>query len=884
MLVCRAAVAVLVCVAAAGASLAAQAPTDAPPAATSISKVERIESPELEQLPLNGRHVLDFALLVPWVSRDARAGDLSFDGQRGTLNGLVIDGVDATSSFFAQPFGRAGAGLAPYQFGLDTVQHVTIEAAPYSARFGRGAAGIEVVTKSGGNRFAGSAFWFVRDDALNAPGVADAGLPGGTTPSHYDQFGGSVGGPLRHGRLFFFAAYDGQRHEAINPVIFDIREGLPPFAPTLTTIEHLAQFAVDWRQQRNQDVMFARIDGQLGADHRLTVRFNEQDFVGVNTEQSGPAVLLSHTGGSEAYSRSTVATLASTLRPSLRNELRIQAAREHDRGASNGDGPELLIYDRGSLVVAAGRPSDSPRETRLDRWQVVDTATWTGGAHTLEAGIDVVVDRVRHDIPAYEGGSYRYFDLTTFYYGLSTGYRQTFPIAGSPGTATRPDSTEAAAFLQHTWRATPELTVGAGLRVDAQRVAMPGARNPDALLAQIGVATDRGPSGSPNWAPRLEAQWNPAGSPWVVRGGYGVFYGRTPGLAVAAAQVNDGLRVATYGSAGPFALLYPATLTAPPAGPPSLATIVAFDAQYRSPRVQKASVEFERRLGRDAAASVSWRHARGDHLTRPVNTRLRDSGMTRSIALAGGGTLSYRPATGLGLFVPSSGVGRIITLASTGESRYDGLTVEAHGRARRDLFGRVGYTWSRLVDSMPDAVAVQSNAIDDALVSPNAHGIEGDRARGDDDRPHRFVASGFYTPQGRDDGVAGHLTRGWTFSGILRGESGRPYSGYIDYDLNGDGNARNDVPFGRNAFRMPRRVVLDARIARELSVRRVRLTLIAEAFNLLNHADVTAVDTRRYVYENPTRTSSDQLRELATFGAVVADSPRVGQLAIRARF
>jgi hypothetical protein len=886
MSVSRAAAAVLICVAAAGASLAAQAPTDAPPVATSSADVEGIESPsELEQLPTNGRHVLDFALLASWVTRDARAGDLSFDGQRGTLNGVLVDGVDATSSFFAQPFGRAGAGLAPYQFSLDTVQQVSINAAPYSARFGRGAANIEVVTKSGGNRLAGSAFWFVRDDALSSPGVADAGRPGGTTPAHADQFGGTLGGPLRRDRLFFFAAYDGQRHEAINPVIFDIRAGLPPFAPTLATIEHLAQFAVDWPLRRNQDVVFARVDGQLGVHHRLTVRFNQQDFVGVNTERSGPAVLLSHTGGSQAYSRSTVATLASTLRPSLRNELRIQAAREHDRGASNSDGPELLISDRGTLVVAAGRPSDSPRDTRLDRWQFVDTATWTGGAHTLAAGIDVEVDRVRHDIPAYQGGSYRYADLTTFYYGLSTGYRQAFPIAGSPGTATHPDSTEAAAFLQHTWRATPELTVGAGLRVDSQRVAMPGERNPSPLLAQIGVATDRGPSGSPNWAPRLEAQWSPSGSPFVVRGGYGVFYGRTPGLAVAAAQVNDGLRVATYGSAGPFALLYPATLTAPPAGPPPIATIVAFDAQYESPRVQKASVELERRLGRDAAASVSWRRARGDHLTRPVNARLRDSGLTRSIAIAGGGTLSYRPAGFLGFFdVPGNGVGRIVTLSSTGESSYDGLTVEAHGRARRDLVGRVGYTWSRVVDTMPDAVAVQSHTIDDALVSPNAYGLEGDRARGDDDRPHRFVASGFYTPRGRDDGVAGHLTRGWTLSGILRAESGRPYSGYIDYDLNGDGNARNDVPFGRNAFRMPRRVVLDARIARDLSVRRVRLTLIAEAFNLLNHADVTVVNTRRYVHENPTRTSPEQLRELTTFGAIVADSPRVGQLAIRARF
>ncbi len=886
MPVSRVAAAALVCVAAAGAPLAAQAQTPGP-VATSTSKVERVEEPsELEQLPVDGRHFLDFALLAPGVTRDTRPGDLSFDGQRGTLNGLVVDGVDATSSFFGQPFGRAGAGLAPYQFSLETVQDVRINPAPYSAMFGRGAAIVDVVTKSGGNQVAGSAFWFVRDDALNAPGVADARLPRGQPPSHYDQFGGTLGGPLRRDRLFVFAAYDGQRHEATNPVVFDIREGLPPFAPILTTIEHLAQFAVDWPQRRNQDVIFARVDWQLGVGHRLTVRFNEQDFVGLNTERSGPAVLLSHTGASQAYSRSTVATLASTLRPSLRNELRIQAAREHDRGFSNGDGPELLISDRGSLVIAAGRRSDSPRDTRLDRWQIVDSLTWARRAHTVTAGVDVVADRVLHDIPAYVGGSYTYGDLTTFYYGLSTDYRQTFPLAGSSGTATHPDSTEAAAFVQDTWRATPQLTLTAGLRMDAQRVAIPDARNPSPFLTQIGVATGRGPSGNGNWAPRLSVEWSPTASPYVMRGGYGVFYGRTPGIAVAAAQVNDGLHFATYRSSGPFALLYPDTLPAQPAGPPRSGPSSPSTRSTASPRVAKASVELERRLGRDASASVSWRHVRGDHLTRPVNPLLRRSSRTESIRIAESSVaFTYLPASRVSFFPDApNDFARVVTLSSTGESRYDGLTLEAHGRARRNLFGRVAYTWSRLGDTMPDAVDVQPNAIDDPLVSPNAYGIEGDRGRGDDDRPHRFVASGFFTPRGTGTGLAGRLTRGWTFSGILTAESGRPYSGYIDYDLNGDGNARNDVPLGRNAFRMPGHVVLDGRIAREIRIGRARVSLIAEAFNLLNAADVTAVDTRRYVHENPTRTSPDQLRALATFGTVIADNPRVGQVAVRLKF
>jgi hypothetical protein len=120
-------------------------------------------------LPVNGRNFIDFVAHHAGVSRDTRSGDISFAGQRGTLNSLVIDGADNNNTFFGQTLGRTGSGRAPYQFSQDAVQEFQVNRNAYSAEYGRaGGAVINVVTKSGTNDFHGSAFEFFRDKSLNA--------------------------------------------------------------------------------------------------------------------------------------------------------------------------------------------------------------------------------------------------------------------------------------------------------------------------------------------------------------------------------------------------------------------------------------------------------------------------------------------------------------------------------------------------------------------------------------------------------------------------------------------------------------------------------------------------------------------------------------------
>ena len=118
-----------------------------------------ISEVSVANLPVNGRNFIDFALLTPGVTRDVRPGDISFAGQRGTLNSLVVDGADNNNTFFGQTLGRTGSGRAPYQFSQDAVQEFQVNANAYSAEYGRaGGAVINVVTKSGTNTPHGSVF------------------------------------------------------------------------------------------------------------------------------------------------------------------------------------------------------------------------------------------------------------------------------------------------------------------------------------------------------------------------------------------------------------------------------------------------------------------------------------------------------------------------------------------------------------------------------------------------------------------------------------------------------------------------------------------------------------------------------------------------------
>src|SRR5579863_5271452 len=159
----------------------------------------------VNEFPLNGRRFSDLALFSPGVTQDPRSltsatnGDLSFGGIRGFQNTFLVDGGDYNNAFFAQPRGR---DRTPYQLSTEVVQEFRVSTNSYGAEQGRsGGAVVNVVTESGSNHLHGTGFYYLRDSSFGAADPFLAFKP----HNRQQQLGGTIGGPLKRNKVFFFA-------------------------------------------------------------------------------------------------------------------------------------------------------------------------------------------------------------------------------------------------------------------------------------------------------------------------------------------------------------------------------------------------------------------------------------------------------------------------------------------------------------------------------------------------------------------------------------------------------------------------------------------------------------------------------------------------------
>jgi outer membrane receptor protein involved in Fe transport len=836
-------------------------------------------------LPVNGRNFIDFVLLTPGVTRDVRTGDISFAGQRGTLNSVVVDGADNNNTFFGQTIGRTGSGRAPYQFSQDAVQEFQVNSNAYSAEYGRaGGAVVNVVTKSGTNVPHGSAFEFFRDKKLNANDAINVLNKRVKSPYHYNQFGGSYGGPIQKDRHFVFANYDGQRNTQPNDVFITLPSGTaltPAGTAGLATLTSLGQ---SYTRGQNQDVLLLKTDSNFTNAQRLSLRYNHQNFTGKNFENGGTTNALEHSGDSKVKTRTFNATLTSVFTGALLNEARMQWARDQEPGLANTDRPEALIREGGSTVLTIGRNNFSPRETTIKRVQFADTVTWIAGPHKVRMGGDFNFDRILNFFPGNFSGSYTFNSLASFQAGTPNAsgerYVQAFAGTGTTGATTHPDIDEYSAFAQDEWRISQTLTFNAGLRYDLQKFAKPQVRNPDPQLAAASIDTSTLKTDTNNWGPRLGVAWSPAGRSYVVRAGYGLFYGRTPSIMVGTAHSNNGINVQTITFTGGLVPTYPNIFTTIPAGATlPKPSIFIFDNAYQNARVQQASTGVDYAIGRNTSVSVNYLFVHGDQLPRSTDINIgAASPLTFTVAGTGETIPHYRFAAG-----PFTNFARIISFQSTAVSTYNGLTFEANRRFSEGFQARAAYTVGRVMDTVPDATAVVPGGGDDAKFASDPADFDVDRTVGNNDQRQRLVLSGVYSTGAKGKGtMSGRLLSGWTFAAIFTAQSGQPYSAYVSADVNNDGNNRNDVAPGtkRNQFTLPKQVSFDPRIARDIPLGgTAKAQLIWEAFNLFNADNINGVRTGLYSASGTTLTKVTNFQE-----PILSAGPRIMQLAVKLIF
>jgi outer membrane receptor protein involved in Fe transport len=179
---------------------------------TTSSLGQVIDNHEVLSMPLNGRNALSLGLLAAGTAPVYGMGtNLPFSGGAGRFSSMDVslNGIDDNTYATNGSIGRQGYAFVP---SVDAVEEFKVMTNNFAAEYGHAAGTIVSATiKAGTNQFHGSLFEFVRNQAFDANNFFTnrAGLP--RTPFHQNQFGGTVGGPIFHQRLYFFTDYQGTR-------------------------------------------------------------------------------------------------------------------------------------------------------------------------------------------------------------------------------------------------------------------------------------------------------------------------------------------------------------------------------------------------------------------------------------------------------------------------------------------------------------------------------------------------------------------------------------------------------------------------------------------------------------------------------------------------
>jgi hypothetical protein len=921
-----------------------------------VSLINRVQ---INDLPINGRRADQFALLAPGVTRDGRFGLLSYRGQSGVFNNFTVEGNDDNQAYFAEARGRTRIAS---NISANAIQEFQVATSNFLPEFGRSAGGgINSVIRSGGNKFHGDSFWYFRNEYLNARDPLASFRP----TERRDQFGGSFSGPVVKEKLFFFLNYDQQLRDF--PLVTEDLSGVltagRPTLPANPTPAQQAQFnddlaafnagVADLRarfpngqpgnaipRNSDQNLGLAKLDWHVNGSNVASFTSNHLNARGKNAIQT-PLVLgnVGRNGTDDVRIQSLNARLTSTLSANVVNELRFQSGRNWEFQVANEPPPQVFVggfsFGRATFLE---RPA-LPDERRL---QFVNNLSWTAARHATKFGGEVNRAKDIIDNPALFGGSYSYSNALTYGRDLLnrtapnpalrplrnyTNFQQNF---GLPGLTF--STIDYALFAQDQWKMRHNLTINYGLRYDYQQ--LPEAIAPNPAIPE----TQRIPTDRTNYGPRIGVAWDIRGNgKTVVRGGWGLYYGRTPNGSIFNALTQTGLPdparnviALTLQPAQPDAPIYPNVLPALPASAAGATTVYRLDPEFKRPRLQEVNLGLEREIVRNLTVSASFLFTKGDRLPVNFDTNLPAPQFTRRYQLPNGQTIEVpfsagitRTAAGvnqnLNLARPNPNFGAINVVRTIGETWYRALFVEVKRRFAQGFQFNLAYTLAQ-AENLSGAADGGGSGSETPFNGSNVADqfkLDFNRAPAPTDQRHRFVLNGIWNLPGSklENRAARLLLGGFRLSGIFTAESGRPfaaivsvpnipftldgaqYNGFGGLRGQGGGGDRNLAPnIERNSDYGAANYRLDLRVARDIRVtEKFTLELIGESFNLFNRSNFNGFRTTRYEAQATTVTTPlatpIALVERADFGVENNNgsqpdgtNARRFQLALRFRF
>ena len=746
-----------------------------------------IDNRFVENLPLNGRSFGSLLDLTPGVVLTTTAGfyeqgQFSVNGQRPDANYFMVDGVSANLGAPGVGFSQGGTGQLPATsaFGgmsnlvsLDALQEFRVQTSMFAPEFGRQpGAQISVLTKSGTNRFSGTAFEYLRNDVFDAndwfannKGIAKPAL-------RQNDFGGALGGPILQGKLFFFGSYEGLRvrqpqiANTFEPSLAARQSAPSAVQPLLNAFPKpngpdfgngTAAFAAGYSDPSSLDSYSGRVDSIVSPRLSFFARYSD-----------APSSLIQRAGLSFNYStllntrdRTQALTLGAELAIGSRavNEFRFNRSLSHGMdfvtldnfgGAmapSSSDlfptgqqfSRSLFTLQVGLIPFGVSFDVGSIANTAQHQINVTDTLSWMVDNHQLKFGIDF-----RRLNPEERPNTYQ----QAFYFDALTDVLANSATQVSVNSST-PDvqfvTYNVSMYAQDAWRVGKVLAIY-GMRWEYNTAPSSPNGTPPFTVTQVTslATTALAPPGTPLWhpqkddfAPRLGLTWR-ATSELVMRAGVGVFYD------LGYADVTNAMSSFPYvQQRSAFGVSFP--LTGISAAPPPFTTeppvpsISVVDPHHVLPRTYEWNAATEQSFDGNDVLGLTYVGAVGRRL------------MRRDIYYAPNPDFTYR----------------FDVQRNAGSSGYNALQAQYRHRLSHGLQSLLSYTWSHSLDN----ASSDGNIENVPLVESS-----GSNEKGPSDYDVRSSFSGAlsWDIPGATTGVLEKTFAGWSADSILYSRTAPP--------------------------------------------------------------------------------------------------------------
>lgn len=790
---------------------------------------------ELNRLPSISRSFADYYKLSPnFVGENAA-------GRNRSYNNIQIDGANY-NDLFGLGGTTPGSQSRAVPISLDAIEQFQLAVSPFDVRQGGfTGAGINAVTRSGGNTFSGSAFYYGRNESFvgTSPDTLKKKL---ATFTDY-QAGFRVGGPIIQNELFFFVNGEITRYkEPLTRIFGASAAGTNQFTAPLDSIravENILKNQYGYEpgsfetmdNEQTSDKVFVRLDWNLSEEHKLTLRHNYLFASLDNSPSRGRGQTDIYSANTryvvENTTNSTALNLTSVLGNDMSNELIVGYTTQYDRPTFKGTAfPAIYVTIRNAAgqqnrLLSGAEQFRHRNELDQKILEITDNFTYYMGEHTLTAGARMEYFTFRNLFIPNNFGTYTFNTIYDLQIGRVSAYEYQYALQ----TSLNPNSSQNYAiewnavtyggYIQDEWMVMPGLKLTGGIRVDIPTYPVTPAYNKkvDSTFVPLGydISTDKVPDATPVISPRLAFNWDVFGDRTTqLRGGLGYFSGRVPYVWLSNQYGNTGVEyariAATIATANQTAGWFnPDPYSPRPAGYAGLAPGTTYEIDitnpdFKGPAVWRASLGFDQELPEYFVATVEGLYSSSvneilyQNINFKPNTGNTNGGLTPNGTLSGEGREvwgTYNAATRRwSTQVYNSTFTGVLYLKNTDKGDAGSITFQLQRPNAPDGFyfnGAYTVGYSKDINSGLSAQAFSGWRFNPVSGNPNDPPISYSAF----DRRHKIIAVASYRIDwGADFGLEGLATTvGLSYTGL----SGRGFSYYVNGDVNGDGLSDNDL-------------------------------------------------------------------------------------------